>query len=140
MKVSPILAGALLWSAATLVSLGQSTNKLTTAPGSQKLGKEATGPTTNSTPQQISEANKKARAKFATLTRKLNELKAKAQKETGDARADLERTIAALQKELDSLKPTLDNLQTATTNTWSDIKSAFDQGVKDVEKDLKDLP
>ena len=136
MKSSLIVVITLSWLAVAPVSPAESTNHAvalsTKAP--------STGTTTNSTPQQISEANKKARAKFATLTRKLNELKAKAQKETGDARADLERTIAALQKELDSLKPTLDNLQTATTNTWSDIKSAFDQGVKDVEKDLKDLP
>jgi len=113
----------LLLFATALVSPAQSTN-MTTATR------------TNSTTQQVSEANKKARAEYSALGQKLDELKAKAKTETGEARAALEKAIAQLQKELDDLKPMLDNLQTATTNAWGDIKSTFDQGIKDIQKNL----
>jgi septal ring factor EnvC (AmiA/AmiB activator) len=123
MKALLALAATLWWFATAPASPAQSTNA-------------ATATTTNRTAQQVSEANKKARAEFTTLSQKLDELKAKARTETGEARAALEKAVAELQKELDDLKPTLDNLQTATTNAWGDIKSTFDQGIKDIQKNL----
>jgi DNA anti-recombination protein RmuC len=134
MKALPVLAATLLLFATTLVSPVQSTN--TTSDSLKRQGNQTASATTNSAAQQISEANEKARAEFTTLGQKLDELKAKARTETGEARAALEKAIAELQKELDDLKPTLDNLRTATTNAWGDIKSTFDQRIKDIQKNL----
>lgn len=119
--------------AAPLLSRAQS-NNTTTFDDVKQAGKNAAVTTGHYTEQQIKELNKAAEKQFRELGKKLNDLKSNAQSQTGQAKADLDKKIAEAQKKLDDLKPKLKELKTAATNAWGDVKSAFDNGIKDVEK------
>jgi chromosome segregation ATPase len=119
--------------ATPLLSRGQ-TNNTTSLQDVRQAGSNALVTTGNYTEQQIKELNKAAEKQFHELGKKLNELKSNAQTQTGQAKADLDKKIAEAQKKLDDLKPKLKELKTAATNAWSDVKSAFDNGIKDLEK------
>ena len=66
----------------------------------------------------------------------MDDLKAKAQKQTGDARTALDKKVTEAQKKVAELKPKLDELKTATTNAWAEVKSAFDRGLEDLRNAL----
>lgn len=119
--------------ATPLLSRGQ-TNNTTTLHDVRQAGSNAVVTTGHYTEQQIKELNKAAEKQFHELGKKLNELKSNAQTQTGQAKADMDKKIAEAQKKLDDLKPKLKELKTVATNAWSDVKSAFDNGIKDLEK------
>jgi hypothetical protein len=48
----------------------------------------------------------------------------------------MDKKIAEAQKKLDDLKPKLEQLKTATTNAWNDVKSSFDKGIDDLKQML----
>jgi hypothetical protein len=126
----------LLLLAAPLLSRGQS-NNTTTLDDVKQADKNAAVTTGHYTEQQIKELDKAAEKQFHELRKKLNDLKANAQSQTGQARADMDKKIAEAQKKLDDLKPKLDELKVAATNAWADVKSAFDTGIKDIQQRLQ---
>jgi uncharacterized protein (DUF885 family) len=133
MKRLQRLAATSLLLAVPLLSRAQSTNQ-TTMGDVKQAGKNAVATAGNYTEQQIKQLNKAAEKQFHELGKKLDDMKNSAQKQTGQAKADMDKKIAEAQKKLDDLKPTLKDLKTATTNAWADVKSAFDNGIKDLEK------
>ena len=131
-KLQAIIATSVL-AAAPVALPAQSTNQ-TTIQDVKQAGKNAVATAGNYTEQQIKELNKAADKQFRELGRKLDDLKAKAKTQSGQARADMDKKIAEAQKKLDDLKPKLKELKTATTNAWAQAKSAFDRGIKDFEQ------
>lgn len=91
----------------------------------------------NYTEEQIQAFDKKAEREFHKLGKQLDDLKAQSQKQTGDAKAALDKKIAQAQQKIDDLKPKLTELKTATTNAWSDVKSGFEKGLDDLRNALK---
>ena len=122
--------------ATPIVSRAQS-NNTTTAEDVKQAGKNAAVTAGHYTEQQIKELNKTAEKQFRELDKKLKELKSNAQSQTGQARADMDKKIAEAQKKLDDLKPKLDELKVAATNAWADVKSAFDNGIKEIQQKLQ---
>lgn len=131
-KLQGLIALSLLL-AAPLLSRAESNNP-TTFQDVKQADKNAAVTTGNYTMQQMKQLDKAAEKQLRELDRKMNDLRANAQTQTGQARADLDKKIAEAQKKLDDLKPKLKELKTATTNAWADVKSAFDNGIKDLEK------
>jgi peptidoglycan hydrolase CwlO-like protein len=91
----------------------------------------------NYTEQQVQEFDKKADREFHKLGKQLDDLKAQAKTQSGDAKAALDQKIAQAQQKIDDLKPKLTELKTATTNAWSDVKTGFEQGLNDLRNALK---
>ena len=106
-----------------LVSQAETTNKVVAAK--------------NYTEQQVQTFNKKAEREFHKLGKQLDDLKTQSQKQTGDAKAALDKKIAQAQQKIDDLKPKLAELKAATTNAWSEIKSGFDRGLNDLKDALQ---
>jgi predicted nucleic acid-binding Zn-ribbon protein len=133
-KLKTVIATSLLV-AAPLALPAQSTNQ-TTIQDVKQAGKNAVTTAGNYTEQQIKDFNKAAEKQFRDLGKKLDDLRDQAQKQTGQARADLDKKITEAQKKLDDLKPKLKELKTAATNAWSDAKSAFQQGIEEIKQKL----
>ena len=131
-KLPGIIATSLL-AAVPLALPAQSTNQ-TTLKDVREAGSNALVTTGNYTKEQIRQFNKAAEKQFRELGRKLDGLRADAQKQTGQAKADMDKKIAEAQKKLDDLKPKLKELKTATTNAWAQARSAFDNGIKDIQQ------
>ena len=123
MKISKLIALTGIIFAVSLSARADSTNKVVAAK--------------NYTEQQVQEFDKKAEREFHKLGKQLDDLKAQSQKQTGDAKAALDKKIAEAQQKIDDLKPKLAELKTATTNAWSDIRSGFEKGLDDVRNALK---
>jgi chromosome segregation ATPase len=123
MKTWKLIAVASLLFSVSLTSPAETTNKLTAAK--------------TYTEQQAQALNRKAERQFHQLGKKLDDLKAQAQKQTGDARTGLDKKVAQAQQKIDELKPKLAELKTATTNAWAEVKSAFDKGLKDLNNALQ---
>ena len=121
--------------AASVLSRGQ-TNNTTTLQDVRQADSNALVTTGNYTKQQIREFNKSAEKQFRELGKKLDDLKAKAQTQTGQVKSNMDEKIAEAQKKLDDLKPMLKELKTVATNAWGDVKSGFEQGVDDIKKSL----
>jgi chromosome segregation ATPase len=131
-----IFTATLLLCIVTCTARAQPTTNAPTAADVKRDAKQAVNTTGAYTKEQLRELDKKADAQFHELGRKIDDLKAKAQTQTGQAKADLDKTIADAQKKFDDLKPKLKELKTATTNAWGDVQSAFDKGVDDLKQML----
>ena len=123
MKIWKLIAVASLLFSISLSSPAETTNKVVAAK--------------NYTEQQVQTFNKNAEREFHKLGKQLDDLKAQSQKQTGDAKAALDKKIAQAQQKIDDLKPKLAELKTATTNAWSDIKSGFERGLDDLKNALQ---
>ena len=123
MNVNKLIALTGIIFSLSLSTFADSTNKIAAAK--------------NYTQDQIDAFNRKAEREYHKLGKQLDDLKAKAEKTTGDARASLDKKIAEAQQKADDVKPKLKELKTATTNAWSDIKSGFDKGLTDFKNALK---
>jgi predicted nucleic acid-binding Zn-ribbon protein len=133
MKTLQKLVALSLLLAAPLLSRAQSNNP-TTFDDVKQSSKDAAVTAGHYTEQQIKEFDKAAEKQYHALGKKLDDMKANAQTQTGQARVDMDKKIAEAQKKLDDLKPKLHELKTAATNAWGDVKSAFDNGIQDLEK------
>ena len=133
-KLQTLIATSLLVAVPPALS-AQSTNQ-TAIQDVKQAGKNAVTTAGNYTEQQIKELDKAAEKQFRELGRKLDDLKAKAKTQTGQARADMDKKIAEAQKKLDDLKPKLQELKTAATNAWAQAKSAFDRGIDEIKQKL----
>jgi uncharacterized protein YqfA (UPF0365 family) len=136
MKITRIVIASVLLAPVPLTSWAQS-NNATTLQDVRQAGSNALATTGHYTQQQIKDLDKAADKQFRELGKKLDDLKAKAQSQTGQAKADMDKKIAEAQKKLDDLKPKLKELKTAATNAWADVKSAFDQGIDDLKQRLQ---
>ena len=123
MKIWKLIAVASLLFSISLSSPAETTNKVVAAK--------------NYTEQQVQTFNKNAEREFHKLGKQLDDLKDQSQKQTGDAKAALDKKIAQAQQKIDDLKPKLAELKTATTNAWSEVKSAFDKGINDLKNALQ---
>jgi peptidoglycan hydrolase CwlO-like protein len=123
MKTAKLIASASLLFSISLAAHADPTNKVVAAK--------------NYTVEQVQAFDRKADREFHKLGKQLDDLKAQSQKQTGDAKAALDKKIAQAQQKIDDLKPKLTELKTATTNAWSDIKSGFERGLDDVRNALK---
>lgn len=123
MKTGKLIAVASLLFSITLASQAQTTNKVVAAK--------------NYTEEQVQEFDKKAEREFHKLGKQLDDLKAQAKTQSGDAKTALDKKVAQAQQKIDDLKPKLTELKTATTNAWSDIKTGFDKGLDDLRNALK---
>ena len=123
MNTWKLIAVASLLFSISLSSPAETTNKVVAAK--------------NYTEQQAQEFNRKAEREFHKLGKQLDDLKAQSQQKTGDAKAALDKKIAQAQQKIDDLKPKLAELKTATTNAWSEVKSAFDKGINDLKNALQ---
>jgi len=123
MKVSKLIAITGVIFSLSLFAFADTTNKVVAAK--------------NYTEQQIQAFDKKSEREFRKLGKKLDDLKAQSQKQTGDAKAALDKKIAEAQQKIDDLKPKLAELKTATTNAWSDVKSGFEKSLDDLRNALK---
>ena len=123
MKTWKLIAVASLLFSVSLVSQAETTNKVVAAK--------------NYTEQQVQAFDRKAEREFHKLGKQLDDLKTQSQKQTGDAKAALDKKIAQAQQKIDDLKPKLAELKTATTNAWSEIKSGFDKGLNDLKNALQ---
>ena len=123
MKTWKQIAVASLLFSGSLVSQAETTNKVVAAK--------------NYTEQQVKAFDRKAEREFHKLGQQLDDLKTQSQKQTGDAKAALDKKIAQAQQKIDDLKPKLAELKTATTNAWSEIKSGFDKGLNDLKNALQ---
>jgi peptidoglycan hydrolase CwlO-like protein len=123
MKTTKLIAITTLLFTVSLAARAQTTNKVVAAK--------------NYTEQQVQEFDKKADREFHKLGKQLDDLKAQAKTQSGDAKAALDQKIAQAQQKIDDLKPKLAELKTATTNAWSDIKTGFEQGLDDLRNALK---
>ena len=123
MKTWKQIAVASLLFSVSLVSQAETTNKVVAAK--------------NYTEQQVQAFDRKAEREFHKLGQQLDDLKTQSQKQTGDAKAALDKKIAQAQQKIDDLKPKLAELKTATTNAWSEIKSGFDKGLNDLKNALQ---
>jgi len=123
MKTGKLIAIAAIIFSVSLAVHADSTNKVVAAK--------------NYTEQQVQAFNQQAERQFHKLGKELDDLKAQSQKQSGDAKAALDKKIAEAQQKIDDLKPKLAELKTATTNAWSDIKSGFEKGLDDVRNALK---
>src|SRR5271156_2309276 len=111
MKTGKLIAITSLLFSISLVARADTTNKVTEVK--------------NYTEQQVQAFDRKAEREFHKLGKQLDDLKAQSQKQTGDAKAALDKKVAEAQQKIDDLKPKLAELKTAPTNAWSDIKSGF---------------
>lgn len=136
MKRFQMFAVATLLCTTTLTSRAELTNKTTAIQDTKRDTKEAVSNATAYSKQQLKELDKKAESQFHELGKKLDDLKAKAQSQTGEARTELDKKIAQAEKKLNDLKPKLRELKTATTNAWGEVKSAFDKGIDDLKQIL----
>jgi chromosome segregation ATPase len=123
MKIGKLIAVASLLFGVSPASPAESTNKVVAAE--------------NYTEQQVQAFDRKAEREYHKLGKQLDDLKAQAQTQTGDARAALDKKIAEAQQKIDDLKPKLADLKTATTNAWGEVKSAFDKGINDLKNALQ---
>ena len=123
MKTGKLIAVTSLLFGVSLASPAESTNKVVAAE--------------NYTEQQVQAFDRKAEREYHKLGKQLDDLKAQAQTQTGDARAALDKKIAEAQQKIDDLKPKLADLKTATTNAWGEVKSAFDKGINDLKNALQ---
>jgi peptidoglycan hydrolase CwlO-like protein len=123
MNVSKLIAITGIIFGLSLSTFAESTNKVVAAK--------------NYTEQQVQAFDRKADREFHKLGKQLDDLKAQSQKQTGDAKAALDKKIAQAQQKIDDLKPKLAELKTAATNAWADIKSGFDKGLDDLRNALK---
>ena len=123
MKTCKLIAVASLLFSISLAASADSTNKVVAAK--------------NYTDQQVQAFNQQAERQFHKLGKQLDDLKTQSQKQTGDAKAALDKKVAQAQQKIDDLKPKLAELKTATTNAWSDIKSGFEKGLDDVRNALQ---
>jgi DNA anti-recombination protein RmuC len=136
MKIWQKLIVSSLLIVSPLVLRAQSTNNNTTAQDVKDATKNAVVTTGHYTKEQLQELDKKSEAEFHALGKKLDNLKASAQSQTGQTKADLDKKIDEAQKKLDELKPKLKELKTATTNAWNDVKTSFDKGIDDLKNML----
>ena len=123
MKTAKLLAVTTLLFSISLAARAETTNKIVAAK--------------NYTIEQVQAFDRKADREFHKLGKQLDDLKTQSQKQTGDAKAALDKKIAQAQQKIDELKPKLAELKIATTNAWSEIKSGFDRGLNDLKNALQ---
>lgn len=115
--------------------------------GTEKIRKEtreAVDATKEYTAQQKEAFQRKAHEELAALQKQIIALKGKVSEASTAARAELQKSIAELEKEKDAAKNKLDELRSATDAKWAEMKSgvnaALDKLKQAYQKTLSRLP
>ena len=72
------------------------------------------------------------------VSKKINELKDKAQSATGDARTKIESTIATLKTQQDAAGKKLQELRSSTGAAWGEMKTGMSKAADDLRKAYED--
>jgi len=72
------------------------------------------------------------------VSKKINELKDKAQSATGDARAKIESTIATLKVQQEAAGKKLQELRSSTGAAWGEMKTGMSKAVDELHKAYED--
>lgn len=86
------------------------------------------------TMQQKQEYQKKLESQFAELSKKIDELKAKAKTAKQNVTAKWEDTMSELKKKQEATEKKLPELRSATTKAWGDVKAGLDTAMDDLKK------
>lgn len=115
--------------------------------GTEKITKEtreAVEATKEYTAQQKEAFQRKAHEELAALQKQIIALKGKVSEASTAARAELQKSIAELEKKKDAAKNKLDELRSATDTKWTEVKSgvnsALDELKESYQKALSRLP
>ncbi len=84
--------------------------------------------------QDRREAEDNIHSRLDSLDAKIQRLREDARRETGPARAQLNRRIDELASRRSSLSEQLDKLRAAGRDAWGDLKRAVNQGVDELQK------
>jgi len=108
------------------------------APGEVK--KEAATPAKTTAPaeQEKQDYIKQMQNTLDDVTKKINELKDKAQTATGDARAKIESTINVLKVQQASAAQKLQELRSSTGAAWGEMKTGMSKAADDLRKAYED--
>ena len=87
---------------------------------------------------QIEAYKKEAQAKLDDLSKKIGELQKKAETAKGDAAAKYQETIASLTKQTDAARQRLQELGSAGSAAWDQVKQGLDKAVGDLQKAYED--
>jgi TolA-binding protein len=72
------------------------------------------------------------------VSKKINELKDKAQSATGDARSKIESTIATLKTQQEAAGKKLQELRSSTGAAWGEMKTGMSKAVEELHKAYDD--
>ncbi len=88
----------------------------------------------NYTIEQKQEFQKKMEAELADLSKRISELKTKADTAKQEASASLEAKIAELKRKQQDLQNKLPELKAATSSAWEKVKTQVDAGMEDLKR------
>jgi TolA-binding protein len=100
----------------------------------KKEAKEAVGTAISYTQQQKEEYQKQLEAKIREYDRKLEDLKAKAEKMEKKTKAEAQRELEDLRQKGEAAKKKLEGMKSAGSKAWEDLKSGMDAAMEDLEK------
>lgn len=83
---------------------------------------------------QKQEYRKKMESELGELSKRIDELKAKAKTAKQDAAAKLEGTIAELKKKQEAAEKRLPELGSATSKAWGEVKGGADKAMDELKK------
>jgi gas vesicle protein len=75
---------------------------------------------------------------ISNLSDKINDLQAKSENATDEAKAALQEATADLNQKLETVKAQMQQLETATADTWENVKGELSAALRDVEDAYKE--
>jgi ElaB/YqjD/DUF883 family membrane-anchored ribosome-binding protein len=76
----------------------------------------------------------KAEAKLKFYEERVNELKAKADKATGEAKKKIDEALEAFREKQKALTEQLDKFKTASAKAWEEMEKKIDAGLEELKK------
>lgn len=98
----------------------------------KKEAKEAYDATKAYTQGQMEAFLEKTQTRLAEYDKEIDQMKAKAEKLGGDAKAKAEQQLTALRQKRDALSEKLKELGSSTGNAWEQLKSGIDAAMEDL--------
>jgi hypothetical protein len=98
-----------------------------------KETREAIDATQSYTAQQKEAFQRKAQAELAALQKQIAALQSRVGEASAATRADLQVSIADLEKKKEGARRKMDELRSATDAKWADVKSGMSSALEDVQ-------
>lgn len=138
-RIDPVLVAVLLVMGGLLFPYGDKPGSAqdetaTTSKDVKEEAKEAADTAITYTQEQKGAYKKYIESKLKEYEQKLDELKAKGQKLTGDAKADLDQKLETLRKNRDAAYEKLETLKSKSGKAWEEIKSGIDSAMVELKK------
>ncbi len=83
------------------------------------------------------EYEEKMRAEMSNLRRDMDDLSAKIEKSSGNAKAEAEVKMQAMREKAKGLDDQLAKVKDSTEGTWEDVKSGFNKGYDELKESVK---